>query len=134
LDVSPYSPFFKEDKEEEPITEIVHVLGVLARLDKGITSNNEAILHFIGEYQQEHGKAGEAIHLIWLRLEVLASLVGMVPTCLVLAYLSPSAWASIGAIAAKLDKVWRDLNSHKVRLDSDKATVNKLVENQVKLR
>jgi hypothetical protein len=58
LDVNPYSPFFKEDKEA-PITEIGHVSGMLARLDKGITSNNEAILHFLREYRQEHGKRQE---------------------------------------------------------------------------
>jgi hypothetical protein len=32
----------------------------------------------------------------------------MVTTCLAFDYLSPSAWASIGAIAAKLDGVWKD--------------------------
>jgi hypothetical protein len=59
LDVSPYLPFFKEDKEA-PITEIGHVSGVLACLDQGVTSNNEAIIHFIEEYRQEHGKAADA--------------------------------------------------------------------------
>jgi hypothetical protein len=41
LDVQTYSPFFKEDKED-PITEIAHVTGILARLDGGVTANNEA--------------------------------------------------------------------------------------------
>jgi hypothetical protein len=58
LDVSTYSPFFNEEKEA-PIIDIDHVSGVLARLNKGITVNNEVIMHFIGEYQHEHGKAGE---------------------------------------------------------------------------
>jgi hypothetical protein len=47
--MSLYSPFFKEDGVA-PITDIDDVLGVLARLNKGITINNEAILHCIGEY------------------------------------------------------------------------------------
>jgi hypothetical protein len=58
----------------------------------------------------------------------------MMTTCLAFDYLSPLAWASIRAIAAILDKVWRDLNSHKARLNLYKAEVSMLVENQVKLR
>jgi hypothetical protein len=102
FDVNPYSPFFK-DGEETLITEIGHVSGVLARFDKGIIANNKALLHFLSEYQVEHGKAGEAIQSIWLRVEMLTSSIGMVPTCLALDYLNPSAWASIGSIADKLD-------------------------------
>jgi hypothetical protein len=105
LAISPYSPCFKED-EVVPITDIDHVSRILARLDKGVTVNNEALLHFVCEYRQEHGKAGEAICSIWLRLEALASSVGTVPMRLASDYLSPSAWASIGAMAAKLDDVW----------------------------
>jgi hypothetical protein len=41
LDVSAYSPFFKED-EVVPVTDIGHVAGILACLDQGITSNNAA--------------------------------------------------------------------------------------------
>jgi hypothetical protein len=40
-------------------------------------------------------------------------------------YLSPSVWASIGAIATKSDDVWKDLALHKTRLDSYKAEVNR---------
>jgi hypothetical protein len=105
----PYSSFFKKD-EVAPIMDINHVSGVLGRLDQGITTNNEAILHLIGEYRQGHDRAGEAICSIWLRLEPLAASVGMVPKRLAFDYLSPSAWALIGAIAAKLDEVWKDLN------------------------
>jgi hypothetical protein len=96
LAISPYSPFFRED-EVVPIRDIDHVLlGILARLDKGVTVNNEALLHFIGEYRQEHGKVGEAICSIWLRLEALAYLIGTVPMGLAFDYLSPSDWALIG--------------------------------------
>jgi hypothetical protein len=59
--------------------------------------------------------------------------VGTISKRLAFNYLSPSAWASIGAIAAKLDEVWKDLNSQKARLDSYKAEVNSSVEKQVKL-
>jgi hypothetical protein len=102
-------------------------------LDKGVTVNNEALLHFIGEYRQEHGKAGDAIHAIRLRLEAIASSVGTVPTYLAVDYLSPSAWASIEAMAAKLDDVWKDLKVHKTKLNLYKSKVNAMVENQIQL-
>jgi hypothetical protein len=60
LDVSIYSPFFKDD-EVAPITDIDHISGVLARLDGGITLNNAAIINFIEDYKGEHGKAGNSI-------------------------------------------------------------------------
>jgi hypothetical protein len=60
LDVSVYSPFFKDDKVA-PITDIDHISGVLARLDGGITANNAAIINFIDDYKGEHGKAGNSI-------------------------------------------------------------------------
>lgn len=47
LDISLYSPFFKET-EVIPIMDIDHILGVLARLDKIIFINNEALSHFMG--------------------------------------------------------------------------------------
>jgi hypothetical protein len=53
LDISPYSPFFRSD-EEAPITEIGHVPGVLAKLDKGVASNNEAIINFVEDYRSKH--------------------------------------------------------------------------------
>jgi hypothetical protein len=43
LDVSAYSPFFKED-EVTPVTEIGHIAGILAWLDQGITINNAAVI------------------------------------------------------------------------------------------
>jgi hypothetical protein len=132
LSISPYSPFFKED-EIVPITHIEHISGILAQSDKGVTVNNEALLHFIGEYRQEHGKAGDVIRSIRLRLEALASSVGTVPTCLAFDYLSPSAWASIEAMAAKSDDVWKDLKVHKTKLDLYKSKVNATVENQIQL-
>jgi hypothetical protein len=46
LNISPYSPFFRGD-EEAPITEIGHVPGVLAKLDKVVTFNNKAIINFM---------------------------------------------------------------------------------------
>jgi hypothetical protein len=53
LDLSPYSPFFKKD-EEAPITEVVHVVGVLARLDQGIATNSNAMLTLVEDYRSEH--------------------------------------------------------------------------------
>ena len=72
LDVSLFSPFFKSEGED-PITEIGQVSGILAHFDVGITANNEALIHLLSEYREEHGKAGEAIRSIWLRVESLAS-------------------------------------------------------------
>jgi hypothetical protein len=97
--------------------DIDHVSGILTRLNKGFTVKNEALIHFLGEYHQEQGKTGKAICSIWLRMEALASLAGTVPTCLAFDYLCPSAWASIGAMAAKLDDAWKDLKAHKTRFD-----------------
>jgi hypothetical protein len=60
LDMSTYSPFFKDD-EEAPITELGHVSGVLAWLNQGVTANNKAVINLIVNYHQEHTKAGEAL-------------------------------------------------------------------------
>jgi hypothetical protein len=65
FDMSTYSPFFKAD-EEAPITDIRYVAGVLVRFDEGIMTNKEAIMNFIHDYHQEHGKAGDAIRALWL--------------------------------------------------------------------
>jgi hypothetical protein len=105
LDVINNSPFFKPGKEA-PITELEHVAGVLMRLDKGITINKAPILNFREDHCQEHGKVGDVFRALWLRLKALSALVGTILTCLTLDYLlAPSSWASIGAIAAKLDKL-----------------------------
>jgi hypothetical protein len=88
LDVSVYSPFFKYD-EVAPITDIDHVSGVLARLDGHITANNAAIINFIDDYKGKHGKAGDFIPSMWLRLEALTSTVGRVPSQLASDYLFP---------------------------------------------
>jgi hypothetical protein len=132
LDVSIYSPFFK-DGGETPITELAHVTGVLARMDQGINTNNEAVINLVVDYRQEHGKAGEALRVMWLRLEALTSSLGKVPTKLAFDYLAPSAWASIGAIAAKLDGIWTTVTVQGTRLDSFKSEVTTSVEAQVKL-
>jgi hypothetical protein len=76
-----------------------------------MTSNIEAIINFIDDYRQEHGKAGEASRALWLWLKVLTTSVGTVPTWLAFDYLAPSAWASIGAMAAKLDDVWKSMTA-----------------------
>jgi hypothetical protein len=104
LDISIYSPFFKED-EVAPITDIKHVAGILARLDAGILSNNKAIITFIEDFRNEHVKSEDASRAMWLRLEALTSSVGIVPAKLAFDYLSPSSWASIGAMAEKLDEI-----------------------------
>jgi hypothetical protein len=131
LDVSVYSPFFKDD-EDAPITDIGHVTGVLSRLDDGVTKNNEAIVKFLEDYRQEHGKAGDAIRALWFRLEALTSSVGTVPTRLAFDYLAPSAWASIGAMAAKLDEMVTAMRTQGGRLDSFKAEISLSVDDQLK--
>jgi hypothetical protein len=132
LDVSIYSQFFKEGVET-PITELGHVTGILARMDQGINTNNEAVINLIGDYRHEHGKAGEALRVMWLRLEALSHSVGTVPTKLAFDYLAPSAWASIGAIAAKLDEIWKNVTAQGTRLDTYKKEVEKKVDEKVQL-
>jgi hypothetical protein len=89
LDISVYSPFFKEDKVA-PITDIEHVAGILARLDEGVSSNNEAVITFIEDFGNEHVNSEDASQAMWLRLEALTSSVGTVPAKLAFDYLSPS--------------------------------------------
>lgn len=134
LDVSVYSPFFKNNEDDEgvPITNLSQVRGVLASLDQGINSNNDALLNFVSEYRQEHGKAGGAICSLHLRLEALSATLGKVPTHLAFDYVAPSAWASIGAMAEKLDEVEKTLAIQDHWLVSHKEDVKQLVERQVK--
>jgi hypothetical protein len=131
LDVGIYTPFFKQD-EDSPITELSHVTGILARLDEGVHINNEAIVNFIAEYRNEHGKAGNAIRSLHLRLEALAATVGTVPKHLAFDYLAPSTWASIGAMAEKLDEVSKALALQNRRLETYKGDVKTSVQRQVK--
>jgi hypothetical protein len=98
LDVQPYSPFFWSD-EEAPITKIAHILGMLAKLDEGIVNNKEALILMMDDYHLEQCKAGDAISSLWLCMEALSSSLGTAPSRLALAYMAPSAWASIGAVA-----------------------------------
>jgi hypothetical protein len=132
LDVSVYSPFFK-DNEVAPITDIDHVSGILARLDGGITANNAAIINFIDDYKGEHGKAGDSIWSMWLRLEALTSTVGRVPSRLASDYLSPSAWASIGALTDTLAKIKQSQTTQSVRLESYKTENTSTMQQHVKL-
>jgi hypothetical protein len=132
LDVGIYTPFFKDDEEDSPITNISHVTGILARLDDGVHINNAAIVNFIAEYQQEHTKAGSAIGSLHIRLEVLATTVGTVPKHLAFDYLAPSMWASIGAMTEKLDKLEKSPSVQSVRLDTYKGEVKAFVQRQVK--
>jgi hypothetical protein len=131
LDVGIYTPFFKEDKES-PITELSHVTGILARLDEGVHINNEALVNFITEYRNEHGKVGNAIHSLHLRLGALAATVGTVPKHLAFDCLAPSTWASIGAMDEKLDEVSKSLVIQNQRLDTYKGEVKTSVQHQVK--
>jgi hypothetical protein len=125
LDVSVYSPFFKVYKE------LPRSLG--AHVDEGINSNNTSILNFVAMYRQEHGKAGGAIRSLHLRLDALVATVGTVPTHLAFDYLAPSTWASIGAMAKKLDKIGKALLTQGTHLDAYKAEVKSLMERQVKV-
>jgi hypothetical protein len=74
LDVSTYSPFFKED-QEVPISDIGHVADILARLDQGVTTNNESVINLVTDYRQEHLKVGDALHSMWLHIEALTTRV-----------------------------------------------------------
>jgi hypothetical protein len=119
LNMSTYSPFFKADNKT-PITDIEHGAGVLVRLDEGITMNNEAIMNFIHDYRHKHGKAGDAIRALWLHLEALSASMGVIPTHLASDYLAHQpAWASIGAIATKIDDMWKQQVSQVTRLDGE---------------
>jgi hypothetical protein len=131
LDISIYSPYFKA-ADDAPITDLNNVTGVLVHFDDGIFSNNEAIVNSITEYRQEHGKAGGAIRSLLLRLEALAATVGSVPTHLSFDYLAPSAWASIGAMAEKLDEIDKSLKTQSARLDFYKKEISSSVDNQVR--
>jgi hypothetical protein len=51
------------------------------------------------DYRQEHLKAGDAHHFMWLWIKALMASADTMPTCLALNYLAPSAWVSIRAIA-----------------------------------
>jgi hypothetical protein len=59
--------------------------------------------------------------------------VGTVPTCLTFNYLAPSAWASISAMAAKLDKICQQVSTQGQRLDNYKQEIKMSVDHQVKL-
>jgi hypothetical protein len=83
--------------------EIAHVAGVLAKLDEGVLNNNEALLVLTDNYHLEHRRAGDAISSLWRCMEALSTALGTAPARLALEYMAPSAWASIGAMAAKLD-------------------------------
>jgi hypothetical protein len=105
----------------------------LARLDEGIHINNEALVkNFIGECRNEHGKAGNAIRSLHLRLEALSSTVGTVPKHLAFDYLAPSTWASIGAMAEKLDEVSKSSAIQNQRLDTYQGEVKTYVQREVK--
>jgi hypothetical protein len=132
LDVSTYAPFFKDDKEAAPITELGQVSGILARLDQGVTTNNKALINLITDYRQEHLKAGDALLSMWLRIEALTSSLGTIPIRLAFDYLAPSAWASIGAMAAKVDSLSKLITGQSTRLDGYKNEVKTSVEQQVR--
>jgi hypothetical protein len=70
---------------------------------------------------------------MWLCLEALTTSVGTVPTRLAFDYLAPSAWASIGTIAAKLDDIWKKVSTQVTRLNTYNSEVATPVDAQVKL-
>jgi hypothetical protein len=103
------------------------------QMDEGVPTNNVTLINFIQDYRNEYGKAGEAIRSLWLRMEALSSAVGPVPVRLAFDYLAPSSWASIGAIASKLDEVRANQNSYGSRLDNFKSEIGSSVDDKVKL-
>jgi hypothetical protein len=132
LDVRPYSPFFRSD-EDAPITEIDHVAGVLVKLDEqGVANNNEALLVLTDDYRLEHRKAGDAILSLWLCMEALSAALGTALARLALAYMAPSAWASIGAMAANLDPFGFKLGLVGTTLAAFKLEINMWCEASIK--
>jgi hypothetical protein len=87
----------------------------------------------ITDHQQEHFDAGDALCALWLWLEALTASVGKVPTCLAFDYLTPSAWASIGVMAIKLDEICKKVTTQDGRLDNYKEEIKMSVDHQVKL-
>jgi hypothetical protein len=69
---------------------------------------------------------------MWLRIEALTASLGSIPIRLAFDYLAPSAWASIGAIAAKLDSACKTIAAQGSRLDDYKEEVKVSVDCQVK--
>jgi hypothetical protein len=133
LDLVPYLPFFKP-KEDVPVTEVAYVTGVLVQLDKGIASNNDAILTLIDDYRIKHLKAGNAITALWLRIEAFAATVGVSPTHLENDYLAPSAWVSFGAMAANLvDSMDKCMSNQGSLLNSHKSEVQAMVATQINM-
>jgi hypothetical protein len=130
LDVRSYLPFFKED-EEFTITEIAHVTRVLARLDEGVATNNEALLVLTDDYHLEHRKAGDAILALWLRMQAISASLGATPTQLSSEYMAPSAWALIGNLAAKLDKLGEAIGSQAGRFEAHKKLVGEWCESKI---
>jgi hypothetical protein len=65
-------------------------------------------------------------------LEALSATLGKVLTHLAFDYVAPSAWASIGAMAEKLDEVGNTLALQDHRLVSHKEDVKQLVDRQAK--
>jgi hypothetical protein len=85
------------------------------------------------DYRQEHLKAGDAFHAMWLCIKALTASVRNMPTWLRFDYLAPSAWASIGALAAKKDVICKTVSMQGGRLDSYKDKVKMTVDQQVEL-
>jgi hypothetical protein len=83
--------------------------------------NNKAIITFIEDFRNEHVKSENASQAMRLRLEALTSSVGTVPAKLAFDYLSLSSWASIAAMAEKLDEIWKTKKIQMSRLESYKS-------------
>jgi hypothetical protein len=130
LDIVPYSPLFRND-EDVPLTEFDQISAILARLDQGVVSNNETLMNFVNDYRFEHAKAGEAFGSLWLRLEALSASLGTSPARLAVDYMAPSAWASIGAIATRLDELGVHQISHQTQLEDLKLEINVSIGNQL---
>jgi hypothetical protein len=131
LDLSVYSPFFKDD-EVAPITDVDHVSGVLAHLDGGITANNAAIINSIDDYKASMARQpGDSIWSMWLCLEALTSTVGRLPACVRLSV--PSTWASIGALAGKLEEIKKSQTTQGIRLEDYESETTLTMQQQVKL-
>jgi hypothetical protein len=98
----PYSPLFKDD-EDLVLGDLSEVSGLLSRFDQSFLSMNETIISFLQDYKLQTDKASVAISSLWFRMESMSRLLGSRPTVMPTQYQAPSAWASIGELADKVD-------------------------------
>jgi hypothetical protein len=101
-------------------------------LDEGVVNNNKALILLTDDCCLEHRKAGDVISLLWLHMEALLASLGTAHAHLALAYMAPSAWASIGTIAPKLDAFRVKIGDYGVTFSAYKLKVNAWCQSLIK--